>query len=775
MEADSASLPAADSPEPTATGVVAAAPEDTAAATPEAAEDGGAADDDDPPPRGLIKRRSSSLDASAAPFIPSSMLVKPADASATLQLQPAEHSSQGVRPADMSAELCQAIVRQVEHYFSDDERLSNDKFLIGRMRQHIGHDEDGNEVHWVPISVVGSFNKMKKLLPQKDHRVACIAAALQSSAVMQVDAGGKLLARRCPFRLPELAEKAEKAAEDVRQRTVEATNLPAGATQASLTELFSRCGKVESVSFYPTGDTRSHHGERPAGADGGRAFAVCVYAAAASAARAHKELSDTSNWRGGLRVALPRGVKPLPPQRGSKAGHEQQAAAAAAASAAAAATPDSAGARKAARKRSDSVPSAAAAAASGYASPPEPSRMRAMSNSHSPAQGEAKAARRKPRAASIALSELAGTNSAAVGHNTSRSPRMAGAPEHPPRGSPPPQGRLYVGVVQSTDGGSGGSGDAADTSSPAGGRSTRKKSRAGSAANMREALAGGDGDGGSGAEAGGAGGSSGGGGGGGAEAGVDALSALANAEVVGGAGGAAFTAIGGSRRSSSGGSGGPAGPGGAATGGVIKGGNARRTKLAFQAVDVEGPAVEKGDLVRYRAWRNESGQWVALQVRKITEEEAARLSAMMQPGELPPTPSNARSSIGGGGSNPGTGNNTPLHPRSPARRRTSAEHPPVAPYRTDKATQRHFRMAAGPSDAMGSGFPAGRGKPLQQQQQAPQVLGGEAAAASADGAAAAAASADGAAAAAAAAARALLEGVSSRLSPDQFDDAEQDA
>jgi hypothetical protein len=132
---------------------------------------------------------------------------------------------------------------------------------------------------------------------------------------------------------------------------------------------------------------------------------------------------------------------------------------------------------------------------------------------------------------------------------------------------------------------------------------------------------------------------------------------------------------------------------GITNGGWIKGGNARRTKLAFQGSDIIGESFENGDLVQYRAWRNESGQWIALQVRKVNAEEAARLDSIGQTGE-------AVGAYRPQNNPPSSSAQVSTYPRSPAR------------IRPEKGVQRFFKIAAGPSVAPGAGFPVGRGKPI---------------------------------------------------------------
>jgi hypothetical protein len=208
--------------------------------------------------------------------------------------------------------------------------------------------------------------------------------------------------------------------------------------------------------------------------------------------------------------------------------------------------------------------------------------------------------KRKSRANSIALEELNGSSS------TSNSASAKGASGEYSRSPPPPQGRLYVGIVQSID-----TPAAATAGATAAGNTSTNSTTAASNTNASNTNTSSN------------------------SAGADvAVGESPNSETVtpvtaakkppplsltsvsigsSGSSGIVNTASLSKAANSS------SSKQGAAVGGSIKGGNARRTKLLFAAADVEsGQQLEKGDLVQYRAWRNESGAWVALQVCTCT-------------------------------------------------------------------------------------------------------------------------------------------------------------
>jgi hypothetical protein len=75
----------------------------------------------------------------------------------------------------------------------------------------------------------------------RETRIACMAHALSTSTELLLDESGTLVTRRRPFVLPDApAAAAAAAVDDVKLRTVNAVNLPRGATGESLKELFTK-------------------------------------------------------------------------------------------------------------------------------------------------------------------------------------------------------------------------------------------------------------------------------------------------------------------------------------------------------------------------------------------------------------------------------------------------------------------------------------------------------------------------------------------------------
>ncbi|RYQ81849.1 hypothetical protein Ahy_B10g100449 isoform C [Arachis hypogaea] len=121
------------------------------------------------------------------------------------------------------------IIKQVEYYFSD-ENLPTDKYLLGFIRR--------NKEGFVPVSVIASFRKMKRL--SRDHSV--IAAALQESSVLVVSSDGKRVKRVNPFRF--------KESRDHKLYTVLVENLPEDHSKDNLQRIFREAGNIRRISIY---------------------------------------------------------------------------------------------------------------------------------------------------------------------------------------------------------------------------------------------------------------------------------------------------------------------------------------------------------------------------------------------------------------------------------------------------------------------------------------------------------------------------------------------
>lgn len=205
-------------------------------------------------------------------------------------------------------DLVAKIVKQVNFYFSDTN-LPTDNFLLKEVRK----TQEG----WVPIRLIASFKRMKSL--SKDIRV--VAAALETSTKLVVS--GHRVRRKEP--LPQVNET------EALLRTAIVDNLPDQATIDSLTEKFSAAGKVKMVRIcQPNSGPRSIAQSIP-GADlavSGQLHALIEFENQEQVEAAVKQLTDSNNWRSGLRVRplLRHGFQPQQKQPHGKAhGRQQQA------------------------------------------------------------------------------------------------------------------------------------------------------------------------------------------------------------------------------------------------------------------------------------------------------------------------------------------------------------------------------------------------------------------------------------------------------------------
>ncbi|KAA6425902.1 MAG: La-related 7 [Trebouxia sp. A1-2] len=210
-------------------------------------------------------------------------LIQPAEATdinqSAVPEAAAAHPQQG-----SEVDLVAKIVKQVNFYFSDTN-LPTDNFLLKEVRK----TPEG----WVPIRLIASFKRMKSL--SKDIKV--IAAALETSTELVVS--GHRVRRKEP--LPQVDET------EVLYRTAIVDNLPDQATIDSLTGMFSAAGKVKMVRIcQPNSGPRSIAQSIP-GADlavSRQLHALIEFENQEQVAAAVKQLTDSNNWRSGLRAAI---------------------------------------------------------------------------------------------------------------------------------------------------------------------------------------------------------------------------------------------------------------------------------------------------------------------------------------------------------------------------------------------------------------------------------------------------------------------------------------
>ncbi|KAL0921519.1 hypothetical protein M5K25_008598 [Dendrobium thyrsiflorum] len=180
--------------------------------------------------------------------------------------------------------LFDKIVRQVEYYFSD-ENLPKDAFLLKQVRK----DKEG----YVPITLISSFKKMKKLT--KD--LSLIEAALRTSSLVVVSSDGKRVKRLHPLPVAEVR--------DEKPRTVLVENLPEDYSEDSIRRIFGTAGHIVGVAI-----RNPHSAEQLATlkkadlAISSKLHALVEYDTVEAAETAVLTLNDEMNWRNGMRVQI---------------------------------------------------------------------------------------------------------------------------------------------------------------------------------------------------------------------------------------------------------------------------------------------------------------------------------------------------------------------------------------------------------------------------------------------------------------------------------------
>ncbi|XP_051226109.1 la-related protein 6A [Lolium perenne] len=184
----------------------------------------------------------------------------------------------------LTDELRDKIVKQVEYYFSD-ENLPTDEFML----KFVKKNKDG----FVPVGVIASFRKMKKLVQDQ----SIIEAALRTSSKLVVSSNGKRVRRLHPLPCSEL--------KDVKKRTVLVENLPLGFSMENIQEKFGTVGKIMKITINdPHAVGESAGSKKPDFMLSKKVHAIVEYEAVEAAEKAVSTLSDERNWRTGMRVIL---------------------------------------------------------------------------------------------------------------------------------------------------------------------------------------------------------------------------------------------------------------------------------------------------------------------------------------------------------------------------------------------------------------------------------------------------------------------------------------
>ena len=177
-------------------------------------------------------------------------------------------------------------VFQVEFYFSDANILK-DAFLLKHVRR--------NKLGYVSLKLITSFRKVKSLT--KDYRV--VAFSLRQSEGLEVNEEGTKVRRKNA--LPDYDETTPS-------RTVVVVNLPfENPTIENVAELFSKCGDISLIRVLRPGksippDVKKHINKHPE--LGNTVCAVIEFETHESAKQACEEMTNSDDWRKGMRVVL---------------------------------------------------------------------------------------------------------------------------------------------------------------------------------------------------------------------------------------------------------------------------------------------------------------------------------------------------------------------------------------------------------------------------------------------------------------------------------------
>ncbi|KAL0542676.1 hypothetical protein IC582_017749 [Cucumis melo] len=197
-----------------------------------------------------------------------------------------ENRDQGHEPAVKAAvlpeDLKQRIVKQVEYYFSD-ENLPSDKYLLGLIKK--------NKEGYVPIAIIASFKRMKKLT----HDRSFITAALRESSVLVVSSNGKKVKRLHPISLPETR--------DSKLFTILVENLPEDHSEENIKRIFGVAGRIRSITICdPHVVDKLGKSNKSDVLISNKLHALVEYETLEASEKAVATLNDEQDWRNGMRV-----------------------------------------------------------------------------------------------------------------------------------------------------------------------------------------------------------------------------------------------------------------------------------------------------------------------------------------------------------------------------------------------------------------------------------------------------------------------------------------
>lgn len=145
----------------------------------------------------------------------------------------------------------------------------------------------------VPIGVIASFRKMKKLI--RDN--ALVAAALEGSSFLVVSSDGKKVKRLHPFPL--------SAVRDSKLCTVLVENLPEDHSVENLRRMFGEAGNIKHISIRdPHASEESSKSDKAEKFISSKLHALVEYETVEAAEKAVASLNNEQDWRSGMRVKV---------------------------------------------------------------------------------------------------------------------------------------------------------------------------------------------------------------------------------------------------------------------------------------------------------------------------------------------------------------------------------------------------------------------------------------------------------------------------------------
>lgn len=169
-----------------------------------------------------------------------------------------------------------------------DTNLPTDKFLL----KYVKRDKHG----FVPIGVISSFKKMKKLVQD----ISLIVAALRTSSQLVVNTNGTKVKRLHPLPDSDVKDNQSSLSPPC---TVIVENLLGNYSKDSIQRLFGNVGNISNITIYDPHSTEESTSRKGEIAISSKKHALVEYETVEAAEKAVASLNDEKSWSG-MRVEL---------------------------------------------------------------------------------------------------------------------------------------------------------------------------------------------------------------------------------------------------------------------------------------------------------------------------------------------------------------------------------------------------------------------------------------------------------------------------------------